>query len=278
MTTKEQPNKQVHRPLSLHSPALSGGDVRALQGAVNEQYRHFKIDREIAVDGDLGGQTFNASTEIALCLGVCGEAQLKLRRGTLSEGAQKLIRGRERTDAEEAAGKRRKGCREKLRRRYSKTAGEKAVEVGRKLIGVKEKPEGSNWGGLVEEFIRFTGYTGPVFWCGCYACWVVVKLGGAKIPNRIRLGFAPYITADALAGTNGLKAIRAEDARPGDIACLWGGKHIEVVAERPSGGQVRCIGGNTTAGGQESNGGEVAENVRSLADIDRGIVARPDWS
>jgi hypothetical protein len=272
------PSKAVHRRLFIASPILSGPDIRALQGQINEQYDHLKIDRQIEQDGDFGGQTFDAAEEVAISLGVCGDAQGKLGRGTLSEGTQALIRGRKRTDEERAAGNRRQDYREHLRKRYSKGAGEKAVELGRKLIGTKEQPEGSNWGGKVEEFIRFTGYSGPVFWCGCFACWVVVKLGGAKVPNRIRLGFAPYITADAIAGVNGLKAVPAEKARPGDIASLWSGKHIEVVAEAPSGGSVRCLGGNTTRGGQESNGGEVAENVRSLADFDRGIVARPDWS
>lgn len=270
--------KAVHRPLSLHSPLLQGADVRALQSNVNKQYDHFKIDREVRVDGDLGGQTFDAAKEIATCLGVCGTAQAKLERGTISEGTQALIRGRKRTNEEEAAGRKRKDFREKLRKRYSRSSGEEAVAKGRKLLGVKEIPEGSNWGGKVEDFILFTGYNGPVFWCGCFACWVVVKLGGAKIPTRIRLGYAPYITADALANTNGLKAVPAAQARPGDIACLWGGQHIEVIAERPRGGSVKCLGGNTSKGGQESNGGEVAENTRSFSDFDAGIVARPDWS
>lgn len=271
--------KEIHRPLSLHTPILRGDDIQALQGSINEQYDHFKIDHGVRRDGDLGARTFDAAREIALCLGVCGEAQDKLGRGTISEGTQALIRGRKRTEAEEEAGTRREDYRKRLRRRYSKAPGEEAVAKGRQLIGVKEVPEGSNWGGKVEEFIRFTGYDFPVFWCGCYACWVVVKLGGARIPNRIRLGYAPYITADALANTNGLRAVPAAQAQPGDIACLWGGKHIEVVANHPSQhGTVACIGGNTTKGGQESNGGEVAENVRSLADFDKGIVARPDWA
>lgn len=269
--------KEIHRPLSLGTPIERGADVEALQGQINERYEHFKIDRQIRKDGEFGAHTFDAAEEIALCLGALGDAQDKLKRHTVSEGTQALIRGRKRTADEEAAGRGREGYRKELRRRYSKGAGEEAVAAGRKLIGVKEQPEGSNWGGKVEDFIRFTGYSGPVFWCGCFACWVVVKLGGAKIPTRIRLGYAPYITADALAGINGLKAVRAEDARPGDIACLWGGQHIEVVAERPSGGSVRCLGGNTSKGGQESNGGEVAENTRSLSDFDRGIVARPNW-
>lgn len=271
-------NEKVHRRLALASPKERGPDVRALQGSINKQYEHFKIDRQIAKDADFGAQTFDAAQEVALCLGVCGDAQVKLeQRKTVSEGTQALIRGRKRTDEEEAASRKREDYRKKLRKRYAKEPGEEAVAQGRKLIGVKEQPEGSNWGGKVEDFIRFTGYGEAVYWCGCYACWVVVKLGGANIPARIRLGFAEYITLDALAGRNGLTAIPAQNARPGDIACLWGGKHIEVIAERPSGGAVRCLGGNTSKGGQESNGGEVAENTRSLSDFDRGIVARPHW-
>lgn len=272
------PNKFVHRPLILASPIESGPDIREFQEHVNRRYGQLNIDRDIVEDGDFGSQTFDGGKEVALALGVVGDPQEKLDRGFISEGVQQLIRGsRDRTPEEDAAAKRRDDYRQELRRRYSKSAGEEAVAKGRKLIGVTEQPHGSNWGGKVEEFIKFTGYTGPVFWCGCYAAWVVVKLGGAKIPTRIRLGFAPSITADALAGSNGLKAVRAQDARPGDIACLWGGHHIEVIAEKPVNGSVRCIGGNTTKGGQSSNGGEVAENVRSLSDFDRGIVARPNW-
>jgi hypothetical protein len=271
------PSEKVHRRLALASPQEYGPDIGVLQGQVNEQYRHLKIDRQIAKDGNFGKQTFDGADEIALCLGVTGEAQDKLKRNILSEGTQALIRGRKRTEEEEKAGREREDFRKMLRKRYDKSGGEQAIARGRKLIGVKEQPEGSNWGGQVEEFIRFTGYDEAVFWCGCFACWVVVKLGGANIPTRIRLGAAWLITADARAGVNGLTAIPADQARPGDIACLWGGQHIEVIAERPSGGSVRCLGGNTTAGGKASNGGEVAENTRSLSDFDSGIVARPHY-
>ena len=91
------------------------------------------------------------------------------------------------------------------------------------------------------------------------------------------MGYAPYITADAIGGNNGFHDVRAVDARPGDVVCLWGGSHIEVIAERPSGGTARCIGGNTSNSGQSNNGGEVCENTRSLSDFDQGIVARPNW-
>ena len=107
---------------------------------------------------------------------------------------------------------------------------------------------------------------------------MVYKLGGAKIPQRIRLGYAPYITEDARAGRNGLTAVPFGAARPGDIITLWGGQHIEVVAERPNGDTVKTIGGNTSpegGSGSQSNGGGVYERTRKRSDID--CVARPNY-
>jgi hypothetical protein len=236
------------------------------------------IDRGVRKDGQFGSETFEAARQCAMALGITGDAQNKLVHGRLSEGAQKLIRGRELTQDEKDAAKRRTHYREDLRKRYRKDAGEAAVKNGRNLIGVHEEPAGSNWGNKVSDFILFTGYDGPVFWCGCFACWVVVKLGGAKIPNRIRMGYAPYITADAIGGNNGFHAVNIHDARPGDVVCLWGGQHVEVVAESPKGGTIRCLGGNTGTSGKSNNGGEVCENTREISDIDSGIAARPNWS
>lgn len=278
-----QPKVAVHRPLSLHTPILKGGDVRALQGKINDSFEHLRIDRRIEVDGQLGAQTFAAAKQVARCLGVRGAAAKKLQRGTISEGTQKLIRGRKRTRLEAIAGRARKGYRETLRRRHSKTAGELAIERSDDLVGVHETPDGSNWGGMVETMIRFTGYTFPVYWCGCFACWVVVKLGGAKIPNRIRLGFAEYIVRDAQAGANGLSAVPVSKARTGDLGSLSNYQHIVVVREdvKPGDTMVKTREGNTsasTASGSQFNGGQVADKERPLSDFDDGIVARPAWA
>lgn len=272
-------NKHVHRPLLLSTPVEEGPDVRQLQEHVNRRFRGLNIDREINVDGEFGGKTFNAVKQVALSMGVRGKAQRKLKRGRVSKGTQRLIRmAREATPLEKAAAKRRRRYRRRLRGRFQRAGGELAVERGKRYLGVHEQPAGSNWGGKVEQFIRFTGYTFPVYWCGCFACWVVVKLGGAKgITQRIRLGYAAYITADALAGRNGLRAVPASEARPGDIACMWGGKHIEVVAGHAGGGTVPCLGGNTSTAGESNNGGEVCLNTRHLSDFDAGIVARPTY-
>lgn len=268
----------VHRPLSLHSPHLKGDDVRALQGSINEQFAHLKIDRRIAVDGDLGAGTFHAAKQVAHALGCLALASRKLRHGTIAEGTQKLIRGRKRNALEVTAAKARTGYRKRLRKRYSKAPGELAIERSASLVGVREEPPGSNWGRKVGQMIRFTGYTTPVYWCGCAAAWIVVHLGGARIPNRIRLGYAPYITADALAHANGLRAVPVEDCQAGDLGSLWGGEHVVTVRGPARNGMVPTREGNTSAAdGSQSNGGEVADKERPASDFDQGIVARPDW-
>jgi hypothetical protein len=272
--------KAVHRPLSLHSPRLEGADIKALQSSINKQYTHLKIDREIEVDGQLGGATFDAAEQISRALGVVGAAARKLKRGTLSEGTQKLIRGRHRTVAETIAGRARAHYRTKLRKRYAKSAGAVAIEKALPYVGAHEEPSGSNWGKTVAKFITFCGYSGPVYWCGCFACFVVVQLGGAKIPNRIRMGYAPYITADALAGVNGFTAVKVANGRKGDVGCLWGGEHVVTLREdvKPGDTVAFTIEGNTSAAdGSQSNGGEVALKERPLSEFDAGIFARPAW-
>ena len=272
-------DKTVHRSLHLATPHLKGPDVSALQGSINKQFAHLKIDRSVTVDGELGAQTFAAAKQVAICLGVVGPGHKKLKRNTVSMGTQALIRGRKRTTAETIAGTARAPYRAALRKRYAKAPGEVAIERALKYVGTTELPYGSNWGPKVSKFILYTGYTGPVYWCGCFACWTICKLGGAKIPNRIRMGYAPYITEDAKAGANGFTAVPVQDAQPGDIGCLWGGEHVVTVREKYSGGGlVKTIEGNTSsADGSQSNGGGVFLKERSIGDFDSGIVARPSF-
>lgn len=275
----------VHRPLTLATPVESGADVERLQQAINKRFDELNIDRELRIDGEFGQRTFSAAKQVALSIGVRGGAQRKLKRGRVSKGTQRLIRkARTATVAEQARAKTRAGYRRRLRKRYDRSGGEVAVARGKRLVGISERPPGSNLGaGNITLWQRFTGYAPPpgVYWCGCLAAWVVCKLGGAKgITSRIRLGFAPFITADAQAGVNGLRAVPVAEARAGDLGCLWGGQHIVVVTGPPVDGYVPTLEGNTTAPGQsgsQSNGGCVAENRRAVSDFDQGIVARPTY-
>lgn len=154
----------------------------------------------------------------------------------------------------------------------------KAMQWAAAQIGTTESPPGSNWGPKISEWIKFTGYSSPVPWCGCFVAYVTVKIGGCNIPNRIRLGYTPSIVADARANTNGLRAVPYSDARLGDIAVYdFGGSgavHTGMVEKRIAGGIV-AIEGNTSSSnaGSQSNGGGVFRRNRTDADLI--CVARP---
>jgi hypothetical protein len=265
----------VHRGLNLATPAPKGSDVKILQANINKAFRHFKIDRRIAEDGEFGRQTLSAARQVALLKGAVGNNRKYLKKGRVTKSAQKLIRGRKKSRRERLATAARKPYRRKLRKRYSRTGGIKALKWAIEQIGTTESPAGSNWGPKIGEWITFTGYSFPVYWCGCFACYAVVKVGGAKIPTRIRIGYTGYITADANAGVNGLTAVPFSQARAGDIV-VYSFDHIGLV-ERVDGDTLFAIEGNTSSGssGSQSNGGGVFRRVRSRSDV--VTIARPDY-
>lgn len=268
--------KEVHRGLGLTTPLTTGADVKALQSEINKQFKHLKVDRKILVDGEFGPGTMSAARQVALSIGVVGKAKRKLKDGRVSMATQKLIRGRKKSAREGLATKRRVRYRKKLRKHFDKTGGEKALAEAKRREGVTEQPANSNWGGWVQKFILFTGYTGPVYWCGCFVCWCVVKFGLAKIPAQIRLGFNLYIVSDALAHRNGLVAVGFSEARAGDVV-TYDYPHIELV-DHVSGDTLHTIGGNTSpegGSGSQSNGGGVYARTRSRSDV--AVIARPNY-
>jgi hypothetical protein len=279
---KSTPSRQVHRGLSLTSPLTEGADVKALQGQINEQFDHFAVDRHIAQDGEFGPATLSACRQVAIMLGVGGKAYRKLKAGHVSMATQKLIRGRKKTLRERAAMARRRGYRQKLRRRFHRSGGVLALTWAKQQIGITESPADSNWGPQIGEWIKYTGYTwatvhNSVFWCGCFVCYAVVKIAGAKIPTRIRLGFDGYIVSDANARTNGLTVVGFSEARAGDIV-TYTYPHIELV-DHVSGDSIVTVGGNTSAqnsGGSDSNGGGVFPRTRSRSEV--ACIARPEYN
>lgn len=163
------------------------------------------------------------------------------------------------------------------RRRERKVGPLDAVAWCRRQLGTTEHPPGSNWGEPVEDWIRFTGYTGPVPWCGCFAAFAVVKIGGAAIPAVQRLGYHGFIIDDARAGRNGLRAVPVEEARPGDLVA-YDFAHIGVIVGRTEAGAVHTIEGNTSpaSGGSQNNGGGVYERRRPIGDV--AVIARPAYA
>jgi hypothetical protein len=193
------------------------------------------------------------------------------RRGELEERLQRLGAWLRR------AARRLQKKRRRERRQARKIGPFAAVKWGLAQLGVAEKPDGSNWGVPVETWIKFTGYGGPVPWCGCYVAWAVVKVGQAAIPARIRLGYHGYIIADANAGANGLRAVPIAQAKPGDIVA-FNFAHIALVREPYDGsGYLETVEGNTspTTAGSQNNGGTVAAKRRPIGDV--AVIARPNY-
>jgi hypothetical protein len=263
------------RGFVLTSPLMKGEDVEEYQKALNKQFRRFNYDRHILEDGQFGPGTLSASRQIGLSMGVAGRNARKLRKGRVTRMTQSLVGGRKRTVAERLASVRRRRFRKKLRKRLEPRPGVLVLTWAKQQVGVRENPPNSNWGPKIGKWIEFTGYTSPVYWCGCFACFAVVRIGGARIPNRIRLGFDGYIKADAANRDNGLTQVGFSEARAGDIV-VYTFPHIGVV-DHVVGDTISTVEGNTSSGpgGSQDNGGGVFQRTRSRGDV--ACIARPDY-
>lgn len=156
------------------------------------------------------------------------------------------------------------------------TPAEKAVAWAMRQQGTAEHPDGSNWGKPVQNWIKFTGYSSPVPWCGCFVARAVVGEGKADIPARIRLGYNGYIVEDAEANRNGLREVPVGAARAGDIV-TFDFPHIALVRGPVRNGMVPTCEGNTspTSSGSQANGGTVAAKQRPVSSV--RVVARPSY-
>lgn len=256
----------VHRDLTLTTPYTEGPDVKALQRAIDARARELPYtDARLTIDGQFGPYTLRASRRVAFALGLSDEVCSAIKAGKVVQLAQQLIRHPSELSAEDH--QRARDREPELKRRYEarRVGARAAVRWARSKIGVHEKPAESNWGHPVQDWILFTGYDGPVFWCGCFVAFAVVKKGGAKVPERIRLGFDHHINEDAHAGKNGFeRAVDVHHAKPGDIA-TFNFRHIGLVVGPTKNGMIHTIDGNTTASdGSNNNGGEVAEHRRPV--------------
>lgn len=156
-----------------------------------------------------------------------------------------------------------------------------AVKWAWSQVGTSESPYGSNWGNPIQDWIIYTGYSSPVPWCGCFVAWAAVKVGGAKIPTRVSLGYTPYICSQSASGSNGLTRVDFNDVRAGDLVVFHfgsgGAKHVGLAVGPFKNGLTDCVEGNTSSsnGGSQDNGGTVAHRQRPVSHVI--CVARPDY-
>lgn len=145
-----------------------------------------------------------------------------------------------------------------------------AIAWGRSHIGVHEEPAGSNRGSLIDRWqARFGFRAAP--WCGLYLGNELLAGGVKGVTSRIASVGAIQQDAEAHRGPFfGYTAGFAAHAQIGDAVVLFGfGIHVELIVEvLPDG--YRTVGGNTSAtagSGNQSDGGCVAEHIRSAGEV-----------
>lgn len=251
------------------------GTARKLQAATNRRLRSRGLEALVVKeDGVVGLRTLAAVRKIAWALGARSETYESItREDVIPVGVQVMILnpGR-RTDQQKSRGKARmsrlRSQRKQAQRRRSSRS--RAVNAFLAKVGTRERPPGSNGGGIITTMETYWGF-GRVPWCGIACGYHAKKFGGVQglrsdvaavraIETHARAGRAPY----------GRWQSGPEGARPGSFVVIGGsGVHVGMLVQPLSGGGAKTVEGNTSfgPGGSQSDGGCIAIRVRSAAEI-----------
>ena len=109
---------------------------------------------------------------------------------------------------------------------------------------------GANTGPQVDRYLEAAGVAPGNPWCASFLTWSLEQ-AGHKMPGGGWAGVATWVR-NAEQGSNGLKLVSAEEARPGDIAAYdWGGGndfgadgHIGFLDSSVKDGQFTALEGN----------------------------------
>lgn len=242
------------RTLRLTSPLMQGGDVKALQQELNGWFKRWHVPYRIDADGEYGQATRGALKLVCHGLGV------NYRDGATPTVRRKVRDANRRTDREKRIGAERGDWRRRLKHRFEDKGADAAVAYALKMAraGIREQPAGSNLGPYITEWQRLTGYRVPpgVYWCGCFTNACLVAAG---FESNHRMGYCPYVEADAKGGVDGWKWVGPNSSPQKGWLALFGqpiAHHIEIVVA--DGKPLRTVGGNTSQGnGSPNNGGGV---------------------
>jgi hypothetical protein len=288
-------NPDVHRDLVVQDPPLHGRDVANLQRAIELRLRARDLEDDVPVPthGKFTHATWVACVEAGYFLGLLSSTYLETHNGhgLMGQGAQTIMRHPNRRSAEQLqrADDRRAQV-DRGPRYYDELAHKTAPRVGKgpdaaltylgRHLGLHESPAGSNWGPVVEDWIRLAGYTSPVPWCGCATNAALVSAG---IPSGAPwgIGYCPSVRRHAQAGLGGWSW--HSDGQRGDVILFAGPdglpEHQGLVFKRLAAGHYLTREGNTSKGdGSQSDGGMVAERNRvSVPGFRIAGFARPPW-
>jgi hypothetical protein len=250
--------------------------ARALQVATNRRLRSRGLEAlAVAEDGVVGVRTLEAVRKIAWALGAHSETYDAITRdGEIPVGVQRMIRnpGR-RSDEQRRRGKARMSrlrAQRKAQAARGRSARSKAVNAFLAKVGTRERPAGSNSGGIITAMETYWGF-GRVPWCGIACGYHAARFGGVKgllsdvasvraIESHARAQQSPY----------GRWQKTPAGALPGSFVVIGGsGVHVGMLVQPLSGGRARTVEGNTSfgPGGSQSDGGCIAARIRSASEI-----------
>jgi hypothetical protein len=266
-------NREIHRPLQLVTPHVTGPDVNELQESINDRFKDFKLPGRVDVDGEFGPRTKRRSNRVLYLLGA--DPKGKGPAGPVfTKEEQRLIRNPDALNKKQKERSKRR-VEEALRANAEHDGGaKKAVEYAMSKRGTTEVPLGSNRGPDVDLWTKFCGLTPPVFWCGCFAAYCAVHAGGADstpgamVHNVVMLNYAR-------SNQFGLTDVSADEVQGGDIVS-YTFAHIGLMAGPVSGGRLHTVEGNTGQTGQQNNGGGVYEHTDRTTGLVLGFI-RPNY-
>jgi hypothetical protein len=250
----------AQRVLVLTSPHLHGADVKAAQRllASNRFKENYKPGK---VDADYGQASADATKRAKFCVGypknkIDGSFGPRLHAFLLPKGRKDwkrlpptyLYRRRQRA--------------KQIQAQLNGTIKARALEIAlaEAVKGVTENPPGSN----DNPYGRWYGFN-RVPWCCIYVTYCFVMAGDTKIFKRgSRSAYAYW--PEQIAASHPLLRITS-DPHPGDIVVYHHGQgHVEIFSRwiNRKRGDFETVGGNTSAGGSQDNGGAVLVRQRNL--------------
>lgn len=135
-------------------------------------------------------------------------------------------------------------------------------EVYLSQVGVREVPEGSNWGPEVRKYLLAVNVKTPAPWCAAFVRWCFER---AQIPTTIT-AWSPTAHNSKHVVYFGRRII--EEPRSGDVFTLWFPKmkriaHTGFYHRRVNSKFYETVEGNTSEGGSRDGGG-VYKRYRSF--------------
>jgi hypothetical protein len=243
-----EPAERPHagaRTFRLGKRPIKGDDVRNWQLQLNKQLKKLKVDFEIGVDGEYGGETARWSKRVLYALGLTsGEWQ-----GVTPELRIKTRDPRRRSPAEIDLAHRRGPWLRKLRKSHAGPKGgiRAAIIYAKKHADRKTHEIRTNGGPFIDDWCRAVALqpgTEGAHWCGAFANACLVQGG---LPSRTWIRYTPSIVKNAKAGVEGW----SWHATPkiGDLVLFnWPGgdfvDHVGIVVETHPDGSIKTVEGN----------------------------------